>query len=731
MINEFKSIADCLDEIEDLIEIFHKDIFHPGGTEALRVVLGENASIESLEYMDDNKIKDSWGLKTSNQDQFPSIKLTVPLRPEGNKFYSSYFAYKNSKKADTKSKEEFENYCKAEGVDFNKFIKLKESEIIKFILQKYTWPNDTRIIEWPKSAYRGSILSRCDSLRKSQDKQVQIVAELYRRYSTFPDDGSRLLIELDKKIENILMKGTEIPTDLLLNILFGKEKRKPNGELKETSRPVLFLDYKPEKDIDAFVFTPERRRHIAEFLKKDLPAECKKGFSYLSGTEVVLIDDKYPEANLGKGKSVSKIILFSKFDANGGQTTVRRYDKSGTAAYRLGVDESARLLGALQTLTKDEYKHKTWDSIPSEKRKSNDLLLAFCKNANIALTPLIMGSSIDDIDDYLNLTQDVADAFKKVKDITLNENVDFIVIRKINDGNQKVIYSTTKSIAKLQRARSEWLSACQNVPEFKMRIKIGQKEDYVKPWPIAPVSLVRLTGLQYKKDMSNPNQVPAISFSDMMDLFFDSPKLQQLALHAINALVNQTEPLFSHCALSKLHAYLNNPHIKIDHKKNNEVLKTATLFAVLLYKIKRNREIYMNDFAFQLGQLCSAMDELHIGYCQDIRKGQIPNVLIGNMSYGIALQSPVAALSVLASRIKPYEAWARKKWVQGNMPNDKAIKNGMYSYKWIAVQSQKINEHIKDNPHLVNDSYKAELMLGYLAGRPFEQAGKIDMKGEV
>lgn len=139
----------------------------------------------------------------------------------------------------------------------------------------------------------------------------------------------------------------------------------------------------------------------------------------------------------------------------------------------------------------------------------------------------------------------------------------------------------------------------------------------------------------------------------------------------------------------------------------------------------------MNDFAFQLGQLCSAMDELHIGYCQDIRKGQIPNVLIGNMSYGIALQSPVAALSVLASRIKPYEAWARKKWVQGNMPNDKAIKNGMYSYKWIAVQSQKINEHIKDNPHLVNDSYKAELMLGYLAGRPFEQAGKIDMKGEV
>jgi len=725
MINELKIIADGLEEAGENIEEFHKDIFRPGGKEALRIILGEAASIESLEYMDSDKIKDSWGLRTGNQDQFPSVKLTVPLRPEGNGIVSSYFSYKNSKKTDIKSKEKFGNYCKANGVDFDKFIKLKEREIIIFLLQKYNRPNDRQIKEWPKSAYRKSILTRYDSLSQSQDAQVKIVTELYRRYSAFSDNGAGLLTELDKKIEKAVTRGTEIPTDLLLNILFGKEKRKPNGELTEASRPVLFLDYKPRKDLDEFVFTPERRRKISEFLQNNLPSESKKGISYLSGKEVTLIDDKFPEANLGKGKSVSKIILFSKFDANGGQTTVKRYDKSGTDAYLLGTDEATRLLGALQALTKDEYKGKAWDSIPSEKKKSNDLLLAFCKNVNIALTPLIIGGSIDDMDDYLNATQDVADAFKRIKDITLNENVDFIVIRKINDGNQKVIYSTTKSIAKLQHSRSEWLYACQNVPEFKMKIKIGQKESYVKPWPIAPVSLVRLSGLQYKQDMSKPDEVPAIGFADMMDLFFvNSPRLQQLALRSLNKLANQTEPLFSHCALGKVQAVLKKPLVKIDLKNNAQLLRLSTLYVALLYKIKRTKGDYMKDFAFQLGQLCSAMDELHIGYCQDVRKGQIPNVLIGNMSYGIALQSPVKALSVLSSRIKPYEAWAKKKWAQAqdNIPDDRAIKNGMFSYKWIAGQSQKLNEHIKNNSHSVSESYKAELMLGYLAGRPFEQA---------
>ena len=136
----------------------------------------------------------------------------------------------------------------------------------------------------------------------------------------------------------------------------------------------------------------------------------------------------------------------------------------------------------------------------------------------------------------------------------------------------------------------------------------------------------------------------------------------------------------------------------------------------------------MNSFAYQLGQLCSAMDELHIGYCKSVRGGDIPNILIGNSTYNVALQNPIKSLALLASRIKPYAAWAKKETVGGITTEDNAVKNGLWSYRWISTHSTKIISHFSDEKIVISDTYKAELMLGYVAGRPFE--GKIDTNNE-
>ena len=129
----------------------------------------------------------------------------------------------------------------------------------------------------------------------------------------------------------------------------------------------------------------------------------------------------------------------------------------------------------------------------------------------------------------------------------------------------------------------------------------------------------------------------------------------------------------------------------------------------------------MADLAFQLGQYCSAMDELHIGYCSDVRKGNLPNSLIGNQAYSVALQNPIKALAILASRIKPYEAWARKSLQEKlNKTDNNAIKSGVYAYLWLSKQSMAIGEKLQDQHRSLNDYYKAELMLGYFSGRPFK-----------
>ncbi len=68
----------------------------------------------------------------------------------------------------------------------------------------------------------------------------------------------------------------------------------------------------------------------------------------------------------------------------------------------------------------------------------------------------------------------------------------------------------------------------------------------------------------------------------------------------------------------------------------------------------------MFDAAFRLGQLLAAADVVHIGYCMDVRGGNVPPTLIGNAVFGLAGANPMRALSMLQGRWKPYDAWAKR-----------------------------------------------------------------------
>jgi len=129
----------------------------------------------------------------------------------------------------------------------------------------------------------------------------------------------------------------------------------------------------------------------------------------------------------------------------------------------------------------------------------------------------------------------------------------------------------------------------------------------------------------------------------------------------------------------------------------------------------------MKDFAFQLGQLCSAMDEIHIGYCKSERKGDIPNSLIGNQVYGMALQNPIKAMEFLASRGRPYNSWVKRMRAKKDKSEDKAIVSAIFAQIWMGEIATSLNDFLANHSFTKPDTYKAELMLGYLAGRPFEQ----------
>jgi hypothetical protein len=68
----------------------------------------------------------------------------------------------------------------------------------------------------------------------------------------------------------------------------------------------------------------------------------------------------------------------------------------------------------------------------------------------------------------------------------------------------------------------------------------------------------------------------------------------------------------------------------------------------------------MSVVAFKLGQLLAVADAVYVGYCTDMRGGNVPPMLLGNAVLATAQSDPTKALAVLSRRWKPYAAWAKR-----------------------------------------------------------------------
>ena len=113
-----------------------------------------------------------------------------------------------------------------------------------------------------------------------------------------------------------------------------------------------------------------------------------------------------------------------------------------------------------------------------------------------------------------------------------------------------------------------------------------------------------------------------------------------------------------------------------------------------------------------------------------------PPQLIGNALLSVAADNPKRSFARLLIRWKIYQAWANKEPWPEKIPQETkteqekqnvkrlwAIRRAKGALKDAEVLSRELNE--KDIPERINDSVKAELLLGYMAGPDRETAGNI------
>ncbi len=146
---------------------------------------------------------------------------------------------------------------------------------------------------------------------------------------------------------------------------------------------------------------------------------------------------------------------------------------------------------------------------------------------------------------------------------------------------------------------------------------------------------------------------------------------------------------------------------KLNAAQKEALGKLLPLMGMLLYKLKCDKEDYMESSAFLLGQILKISDGLHALYCKEKRDGDIPPQLVGNAVFVAASENPWQALALLGTRMCPYIAWAKQS------------DNGLawwHLRRYEEVMTQ-IRPTITDGVKY-SDIDKAQLFIGYLAKLP-------------
>ena len=115
----------------------------------------------------------------------------------------------------------------------------------------------------------------------------------------------------------------------------------------------------------------------------------------------------------------------------------------------------------------------------------------------------------------------------------------------------------------------------------------------------------------------------------------------------------------------------------------------------------------MKTPAFLVGRMLSVSDQLHLQYCHQVRKDDVPPQLVGNSLMSTALSTPEHAVSVLGERIRPYLAWAQTVNTGDNIGLAKYLLSQLAE-----IATQLVDLEI---PKRSDDTDRATMLLGYLS----------------
>ncbi len=652
----------------------------------------------------------SWTLRNGKHNSFPYVQLKRPLLsvPEDPDWHSAFA-------------DEWRKISLGE----------RRQRLVTMSNDYPVEPNDWSA--WPSVGLKNSLHER-HKIFTNSSKDIFVVAAVITRFLMACANTVAFIQDLCRWLFESIHDGDIELVDIACLALIGKKSKQ--GRPDSLLGASLYFDV-ARGEYSRDVVSADHVGLVSAALQAagNHAVDVERHCAYI-GTTTSLHKGNFPQPTL---PLLGQVYLFAK---NEEIKAAHRYGRAADQALPVSAELMQRLAGALDEATAEHRRGQTWSGIPSERPKQTDLLLAFVDNALEAPLAEIFiddgeraddGEGIDGRGDFLKRTERVIDAVKaKVGADFRMTPVTLTVLRKVEPGNAKAILHRAFSIGDLYEAGKGWAVAQKNTPSW-LQMPIVSKGKVVarRGAPaIAPLQISKLTRATFIREgrEAAKREPVGVTVSEALELFLNESGAARVARSSLRCLLDRQGRAISGAAHAvRQDATRERLHHALNYDRD-AALRGLAGIGILLAKLGRHKEDYMSDVAFKLGQLLAVADAVHAGYCADVRKGEVPPSLLGNAVLATAQADPVRALAVLSRRWAPYAAWAKRPTVRDaafrltRQDASKDEKKRGWPMRTAISQLNDAEALCRDLhgrlPRHADDVFRAELLLGFVAGPP-------------
>jgi len=570
--------------------------------------------------------------------------------------------------------------------------------------------------------------------RKNQD-QAPAVCLLIERVLRADLDVVQFLKQIRDGVLAEIRGGHDTPRRIGETLLIGNVDKKAS-KVKEAKVTLLLDVARRWEDTFERVAHPRMEGVYHRVLAQQPETSGGSDVCALTGTKQPIETRTFPTV---KFPVIDNTILFSMNPDTGCHD---RYNLTGSAICPVGMQTVDDIYRAAVWITSEERRSKTWRGVPETRGDRDDLLISYIEqsaDANVELAQVFAEAGDGDkAAVFESAAASLVEALNAKGTVTRDWTCRVLVLHRISKGQVQVEIDRRYSVARIREALKEWRAGAANIPaiwtKLPGRIKGSPAEVYL-PRALFPSEVLRATKSLWIRGGTEKQTISGCGIGRVYDLFLGEGHVRDDAAGQIlRIILDRAGPLMAWFGSGA----------DVPPPDRRAAVDACTILAVCLYKLGERKEAFMQDHAFLLGRFLSLADVLHLQYCLVKRRPQgrekegekredvpVPPQLLGNQHMAMAALNPVGALALLGDRVRIYKAWADTSWADDGGADEgtgKRIRRAKWAVKRMGEVAGELTGHLAERA--LNDSEKAEMLLGYLAREAKTEGDQSSGKGD-